>query len=790
MAEARSAVSYSVLQPKLSIAVSDEEIVLRISTNAIPSFFKSVRASFERRLQRLRNAIFNAFYPVPPYQWSLYFAAPAAIMLTNNPHLEPARNLLYRLDSFVPVTPWLPGLGRVGLVAVGVGSGIILVTSYLRRILLSILLSYQSWLYDNPKETNWVTILWGAAVKFVSGQVTTLIPQQRALLYSNQGSLPKLPVPSITQTTTRWLASVKPILPPQEFEEMKGLVEGFRRREGPTFQRYLILKSWFSPNYVTDWWETYVYLRGRTPIVINSNYYILDSKLPSLTDKQVARAAYVIHEYLTFKELIDTEKLAPMVIRGTVPMCMRQYERMFSTTRIPGKEIDTLRTYDFSESRHVAVLRKGQWYVVEMFHSDGSRLTAVEVESQMKWIISDADRNPPGPRDTITCLPALTCENRTTWAKAREECFSSGINKTSLNMIESSLFVVCLDHEQPQGDDDTTARARSLFHGNGCNRWCDKSFSVIVFPNGRMGMHVEHSWADAPVISHMMEWALLVGEFTGTRYGPDGYIARDPAYPPRPHPPPLKLHWAFTDVAREYIQQAVVNVEKLISDVNHHVFHFSDYGKGFVKKAKVSPDAYVQLALQIAYKKETGSYALTYESSMTRLFKHGRTETVRPVSIDSKNFVEAFVDPNVPKKEKIRLLQIAGDTHQNAYRDAMTGKGIDRHMFALYVVSQGLGIKSEFLNKALSMEWRISTSQQPQNQTGMWDPARDADKISPGGGFGPVADQGYGVSYMIANDKEFFFHISSKHSAKPTADAERFGQRIFEALHEMQEMLK
>lgn len=26
---------------------------------------------------------------------------------------------------------------------------------------------------------------------------------------------------------------------------------------------------------VTDWWEEYVYLRGRSPLIVNSNYYIM-----------------------------------------------------------------------------------------------------------------------------------------------------------------------------------------------------------------------------------------------------------------------------------------------------------------------------------------------------------------------------------------------------------------------------------------------------------------------------------------------------------------------------------
>lgn len=786
MAEARSAVSYRVLQPKLSFVVSDEEIVLRISTNAIPSFFTSIRSSVERRLFRLRNAIVNAFYPVPPYQWTLYFAAPAAIMLSDRPQLQHVKDLLFKLDSYIPHYPWLPQVGRVGLVALGVGSSIILVSSYVRKIMLSLLLSYQGWLYDNPKQTNWVTVVWGAAVKFVSGQMTTLI-KQTPLLYSNQHSLPSLPVPPLEQTCTRYLASVEPILPPQEFQEMKNLVAEFKRKEGPIFQRYLVLKSFIAPNYVTDWWETFVYLRGRSPIVINSNYYVLDSKAPLLTDKPVARAAFIIFEFLNFKEMIDSEKLQPMVIRNTVPMCMRQYEKMYSTTRIPGKEIDTLRQYDFNQSRHVAILRKGQWYVLDAFHTDGSRLSAVELESQLKWIVADADRNPPDVNDPVYNLAALTTENRTTWANARSECFSTGTNRTSLFMIESSLFVLSLDHEMPT-EDTFEGRGHSLFHGNGSNRWCDKSFNVVLFPNARMGLHVEHSWADAPVISHMMEYSLIVGEEKGElKYGPDGYIKRDPSKPPRPHAPPIKLHWKLTDLAHQYIRQAVVNVNKLIADIDLHIMHFNNYGKGFIKLAKISPDAYVQIALQVAYMKEANTFALTYESSMTRLFRNGRTETVRPVSMESRKFVETFFDPSVPKSEKIKLLQKAGEVHQNAYRDAMTGKGIDRHMFAMYVVSQGLGIKSDFLNKALSMEWRVSTSQQPQNQTGLWDPAKDADKISPGGGFGPVADAGYGVSYMIANDKEFFFHISSKVSS-PATDSRRFGKHIHDALMEMKEL--
>lgn len=40
--------------------------------------------------------------------------------------------------------------------------------------------------------------------------------------------------------------------------------------------------------------------------------------------------------------------------------------------------------------------------------------------------------------------------------------------------------------------------------------------------------------------------------------------------------------------------------------------------------------------------------------------------------------------------------------------------------------------------------------------------------VSAGGGFGPVADDGYGVSYIIVGEDTIFFHVSSKKSCPIT----------------------
>merc|ERR1711871_177575 len=119
-------------------------------------------------------------------------------------------------------------------------------------------------------------------------------------------------------------------------------------------------------------------------------------------------------------------------------------------------------------------------------------------------------------------------------------------------------------------------------------------------------------------------------------------------------------------------------------------------------------------------------------------------------------------DPTQTNEKRIELLRKAGEKHQELYKNAMAGKGVDRHLFALYVCSKGMNYDSEFLKEALGAPWRLSTSQQPQQQTTLrrtMTPAQRKAFVGPGGGFGPVADDGYGVSYMVVGSDQVFFHI-------------------------------
>ncbi|KAK5022714.1 Carnitine O-acetyltransferase mitochondrial, partial [Cryomyces antarcticus] len=110
---------------------------------------------------------------------------------------------------------------------------------------------------------------------------------------------------------------------------------------------------------------------------------------------------------------------------------------------------------------------------------------------------------------------------------------------------------------------------------------------------------------------------------------------------------------------------------------------YQGYGKGLIKKFKCSPDAYVQMVIQLAYHKMYGKNRPTYESAATRRFQQGRTETCRTVSDESVAFCDAMADPEVGPEQCQQLFRAALNAHTKYISDASDGRGVDRHLFGL-----------------------------------------------------------------------------------------------------------
>ncbi|XP_031847255.1 carnitine O-palmitoyltransferase whd isoform X2 [Nomia melanderi] len=761
MAEAHAAVAFS-------FSITHEGWDVNFDKEVLHLVWQSGVRSWKKRLFKFLNNLKSGVYPASLQ--SLWFT----VILVTTIHF-----LGYRVpyDLVGKTVPYLSGSSILTHLAGSFAVGLLLwlVMIYVMRYTLKLLLMYKGWMYESrekgTKLSNF-TRAWTSLVKL-------FISWHKPMLYSFQGSLPRLPLPSVEDTMKRYLRSVRPLLDDENYARMETLAKEFQKGIGVKLQRYLILKSWWATNYVSDWWEEYVYLRGRSPIMVNSNFYGIDAILMHPTSVQAARAAGVIYSCLQYRRLIERQELEPILIQGLVPLCSWQYERLFNTTRLPGRETDKLVHYQ--DSKHIVVYHKGRYFKVPIYHKNRI-LQACEIEIQMQQILDDQSEPLVGEEK----LAALTAGERTTWAQAREEYFGKGVNKMSLDLIEKAAFVVVLDDVpyiyDPANPDKLDQYGRILLHGKGYDRWFDKSFTLCIGTNGRTGFNAEHSWADAPIMGAL--WEYVIGNEVNMGYTEDGHNKGKPEFIP---PSPTRLQWDLTPNCINVIEESCQVAQNLLSDVELRIYVHDAYGKGFMKVNSMSPDAYIQMALQLAYFRDSNKFNLTYEASMTRLFREGRTETVRPCTIESTEWVKTMHDEDATVEQKYKLLMAAAKQHQKGYQDAMSGKGIDRHLFCLYVVSKYLEVDSPFLKEVLSEPWKLSTSQTPHGQTSLIDLKKNPNCISAGGGFGPVADDGYGVSYIIAGENLIFFHISCKLSS-PQTNAARFAKQIERALADIKNL--
>ena len=88
-------------------------------------------------------------------------------------------------------------------------------------------------------------------------------------------------------------------------------------------------------------------------------------------------------------------------------------------------------------------------------------------------------------------IAALTGLDRHSWAMQRTAlCEYAPENASAIHCIESALFVVCLDDNEPT---DLSDMARLGMHRNAKGLWFDKNLNVIIFKNGAHSSNSEHS---------------------------------------------------------------------------------------------------------------------------------------------------------------------------------------------------------------------------------------------------------------------------------------------------------
>ncbi|XP_075149226.1 carnitine O-Acetyl-Transferase isoform X3 [Haematobia irritans] len=577
----------------------------------------------------------------------------------------------------------------------------------------------------------------------------------------------RFPALKLEETMPKFLKSVQPLLSDQEYEQTEEMAAEFVCNEGAELQKILEQLAKCEENWLAPRWMKTAYLGYRDPVTIYSS--------PGMTfplisfknfDEYISYTAKLIMAMIKFKKRVD-DGLMPIVKMGKFELDNSQFGLVYGTSRIPLNEVDDIE-YN-PTSQHVAVIYKNHFYKLPVYNKHGRILNANILAEQLKRI-TETEKTFGIP------IGILTTDQRENWANAYLELSKGEGNCPSLKCIQSSLFTVSLDQNVPYTDGNKyNVLADQILHGGGstqnsANRWMDKTIQVIVNPNGMSGFCYEHSPAEGQPIALMTEYI--------TKILPQASEFEDGSSENYACASKLQFGEASTCL-QEKLKLASENIDKLTQNFDIHVLHYKCYGKDFLKQQKLSPDSFIQMALQLAFYKLHKCAAAQYESAHLRIFYGGRTETIRSCSNESLAFARAMMNPASNDVTRVELLRQAVKGHREYTNMALQGRGVDRHLLGLKLmaVENNLPIPKFYSSPGYvkSTHFRIATSQvATKNKAFM--------------SYGASTEDGYGCCYNPRKD-DMFLAVTSWKSNKETSSV-NFAKSIEDALNQMYGILE
>ncbi len=575
-----------------------------------------------------------------------------------------------------------------------------------------------------------------------------------------------MPLPTLAKTCERFLEWSAPLLTEEQRAETERAVAAFLAPDSPAHELQAELERFDAEPGVASWLDRfwpYRYLGRRDRIALNANYFFLFGDSPADSGEgQAERAAGLVAAAVDYKLRLDDEEIPPAVQRGR-PLSMVQNTFLFSTTRIPGAVQDTVRA-PYSADRpgpatagHVVVFHRGTPFRLDVIAPDGRPYDREDIAGALRTIMkAGADLDDPR-----TAVGHLTTMARAEWAASRQALLDAAPgNAAALEEIESALFCLCLDDLSPTG---TRQACDQLLHGDSGNRWFDKSFSLVVFADGTAGINVEHCGLDGTTILSFVDTLLESPPIRPTTRG---------------LPEVTPIEFTLDTALRRTVAAAADAFAAYADATATATVSISDFGSSTAKALGVSPDAFVQMAYQLAHRRAKGLTGATYESIATRQYRHGRTEAMRVVTPEVRTFVSTMDDPGADRAARRAAFLAAAAKHVARAKECQAGAAPEQHLWELQLIARRADTAEppalyDSPGWLVMREDYLSTSSAPSRNIRFF-------------GFGSTSPRCIGVAYVLLPDHLNLYLSTPRHVA---GQMHSFARELTAAVGELRELL-
>nr|CDS33646.1 carnitine O palmitoyltransferase 1 liver [Hymenolepis microstoma] len=706
-------------------------------------------------------------WPVQLYQFIICIGLGAAQdYYPNNTYFELVKERIMTINAWC-LPAFLGENEAHTVISIEIGIFYLGMLVFIRRLLLRWTLSYTRWIYypenapDNPiKGKIWRFLLW-----LESGSAKTTFDMEKVL--------PSLPLPSIDLTIQRLMGSLAPYLGHQSarYQALENGLKKWAKSEGRGCQRRLWVKTWISGNYATLWWQSYNFLCHRRQTFLDTSLvaYQEHDNYQQYTKNPLARASVFLYIFGNLRSLVKAGRINPDMFRDKVPLCMAQWRHIFATNRTPSENEDELWTYPTTDSRHFIVVHNNHFYSVPLFTKWRRIVSPDLLQKMLQYVVDDSKKKSANEREKPFSPAILTTLGRDEWQGCRSDFFSYGINNASIKKVERAICFVYLASDSQMAPYQATGKL-----------WFDKSVNFCVFPNSRISIHADWTCMDPWIFAGLLE-RLRVAET------PDMYdhSTGDAVFlPDADHvcsdPEPVK--WQVYNEMIPVYKMALKICESEIKSLRLFEIHFSMFGRSKVKKEwHLCVDAFIQAILHVAYFRLTGRLALCAEYVPCRLYSNGRSETLRSLTSEMEDFVNAFQASSseagikqAKSSKYLSLLKKACQRHEFLLKHATSGRGVDRHLLSLIIANSfRTYTRCEALDNVMQMPFDLVTCRLPNSS------AKHAWQIML-----PLMDQdgAIHVTYASRRDLEAFHFTISGHGNR----VEKFSDLVEQTLFDIQ----
>lgn len=479
-------------------------------------------------------------------------------------------------------------------------------------------------------------------------------------MQDNRAHLKPLPVPPLDATLPALRHAVSAVADADTLAATEQAIEDFQANQGPALQSALEAfaadrdaanSSWLADRWLRD------YLTVRTPLQTTSN---VGFQINLRTESTGLDRAVDILRALALVHLKQADGSMPEEIDGRGnPLDANQWRCFNGALRIPRPDCDEV---TFSElgtaSRSIGMIVDGHVFDLRITDEQGRLASREQLRAILEVLRTNSDT--AGSTTGDPAAPALDSRLSYLGSAALAEVPLPAETQATLR---DQLFALHLIDDAQATDADLL---RDLTFAPG-HAWVYKPLTYeINLASNFAAMHVEHSTVDG---------ATLVEAVRRVQEAVDSDAPTSPSADADVTPAdvaPLKLSpvtpAASIPTGDEYAVE-IIEVPKLAKEE---------------LPFKFSADAMSQLNLSIAQLLTFGHIRAVYEAVDMREYKAGRTECLRAVTPEAV----AFAKQLVAGKPTVEALQEALNAHRNWVIGCKTGRGIDRHLWALSFTSE------------------------------------------------------------------------------------------------------